>query len=356
MGYSFAYGIANVRDLIVTESQRAPSGKLTVNQMRVDHQTVAPTPRFWTSFFHRYGVSESIFRYFQPVEVFNRIAECVSNEEVRYCVERHDNGRRRLLAVSNPDRAVIRHGEVVDLVNRYDGVDIDYADGVVTSTHTPGSGERSFTVGGDHFQHRFVLETPIDGYSHPKIYLSFLRTVCSNGMVGYDRAFRSDISWGKDIGHCISRALDGFDNGEGYAALRQRFESAQKSWASVRECSELYKLLAKMSDGQAIKSDHWLRDFHRMTGNLSTVYGLANLDAISQKRQRLLPARCRVYDLLNFSSEMATHRAEPQARRSLQGFLGNMISDEYDMEGTAESVADFADFFVQDAAADAVKN
>ncbi|MFW6169072.1 MAG: DUF932 domain-containing protein [Planctomycetota bacterium] len=356
MGYSFVYGIANVRDLLVTDSQRAASGKLTVNQMRVDQQSVTPTSRFWTSFFHRYGVSESIFRYFQPVEVFNRIAQCVSNEQLRYCIEQQDNGRRRLLAVSNPDRAVIRHGEVVDLVGRYDGIDIDYADGVVTSTHTPGSGARSFTIGGDHFQHRFVMETPIDGYSHPKIYLSFLRTVCSNGMVGYDRAFRSDISWGKDIAHCISRALDGFDNGEGYAALRQRFDSAQKSWASVRECSELYKLLAKMSDGQSIKSDHWLRDFHRMTGNLSTVYGLANLDAISQKRQRLLPARCRVYDLLNFSSEMATHRAQPQARRSLQGFLGNMISDEYDMEGTAESVTDFADFFVQDAAPDAAKN
>lgn len=294
MGYSFTYGVTNVQDLIVTESRRAASGKLTVNRMQVDHQAVVPTPRFWTSFFHRYGVSESVFRYFQPVEVFNRIAERVSNDELRYCVEQRDRGPSRLLAVSNPNRAVIRHGEVVDLVKRYEGMDIDYADGVVTSTHTPGSGERSFMVGGDQFQHRFVMETPVDGYSHPKIYLSFLRTVCSNGMVGYDRAFRSDISWGKDIAHCISRALDGFDNGEGYAALRQRFESAQISWASVRECSELYKILAKMSDGQAIQCDHWLRDFHRMTGNLSTIYGLANLDAISQKRQRLLPARCRV--------------------------------------------------------------
>lgn len=356
MGYSFTYGIANVQDLMVTDSERTSSGKLAVKRMHVDDHSVTPTPRFWTSFFHRYGVSESIFRYFQPAEVFTRIAERASNDQIRYCIERRDNRPPQLLAVSNPSRPVIRHGEVVDLVHRYDGMDVDYADGVVRSTHVPGSGERPFTVGGDRFQHRFVMETPIDGYSQPKIYLSFLRTVCSNGMVGYGRAFRSDISIGKDIAHCISRVLDGFDNGEGYAALRQRFESAQTSWASVRECSDMYRILAKNSDGHAIKCDHWLRDFHRMTGNLSTVYGLANLDAISQKRQRLLPARCRVYDLLNFASEMATHRAEPQGRRALQAFIGTMISDEYDMEGTAQSVTDFADFFVQDSVNEALRN
>jgi hypothetical protein len=191
------------------------------------------------------------------------------------------------------------------------------------------------------------METPIDGFGHPRIYLSFLRQVCSNGMIGYAKAFRSDISLGKDIAHCIGRALDGFDNGEGYAALRQRFESAQQSWASVRECAELCKQLSLMNDGESLKANHWLGDFRRMTGDLNTLYGLANLDAISQKRQRVLPTRCRVYDLLNFASEMATHRASPAASRRLQGFIGSIISDEYDMEGTAQSVTEFADFFVQ---------
>lgn len=53
---------------------------------------------------------------------------------------------------------------------------------------------------------------------------------------------------------------------------------------------------------------------------------------------------------------MATHRAEPQARRTLQGFLGNIISDEYDMEGTAESVTDFADFFAQESKTEPLNN
>ena len=42
------------------------------------------------------------------------------------------------------------------------------------------------------------------------------------------------------------RALDGFRSDEGYAALRQRFEAAAKSWASVYEAQSLYRLLVRM--------------------------------------------------------------------------------------------------------------
>ncbi len=352
MKWSFEYGLTTVQDLRVVDAARSVSGRLSIKRMLVDDTVVKPTRRFWKSFFVRFGISDNVFRYFQPEEVFQRISEQASSDVLRYCIEHGGQGATKLLAVTNPDRPVIRHGEVAELVLRHGGTDMKYADGVVTSTHTPRSGERPFSIGGDSFEHRFVMETPVDGFSHPKIYLSFLRRVCTNGMIGYGRAFRSDISLGKEIAHCISRALGGFDNGEGYAALRQRFESAQKSWASVRECAELCKQLMQMNDGASIKADHWLRDFHQMTGNLNTLYGMANLDAISQKRQRVLPTRCRVYDLLNFASEMATHRASPDAGRRLQAFIGSMISDEYDMEGTAQNMTDFADFFVQDSATD----
>jgi hypothetical protein len=85
-----------------------------------------------------------------------------------------------------------------------------------------------------------------------------------------------------------------------------------------------------------------------MTGRLHELYGLANLDALSVKRQRVLPARCRVYDLLNFASEVATHHSTTEGGRSMQAFIGSMISDEFDMEGTAATVTDFADFLVAD--------
>ena len=44
---------------------------------------------------------------------------------------------------------------------------------------------------------------------------------------------------------------------------------------------------------------------------------------------------------------MATHRADPSARQVLHAFIGKVLSDEYDMEGTAETVTDFADFFIK---------
>jgi len=344
----FEYGFAQIQQLQVAEASRSDNGRLQIKSLEVDGRRVVPTPRFWKSLFARFFISDNIFRYFEPAEVFERIAQRAKDDELRYCLESSGAAPPRLLAVTNPQKPIIRHAEVRDLATRHGALQAEYAGGIVSTTHTPRAGDRPFSIGGDSFQHRFIMETPIDGFGHPRIFLSFLRKVCANGMIGYARAFRSDISLGKDIAHCIGRALDGFDNGEGYAALRQRFESAQQSWASVRECSELGKLLMDMNDGQSLRVPDWSKDFRRMTGNLSVLYGLANLDAISLKRQRVLPARCRVYDLLNFASEMATHRASPPARRRLQGFIGSLISDEYDMEGTAQSITDFAEFFVQD--------
>jgi hypothetical protein len=241
---------------------------------------------------------------------------------------------------------VIQHHEVLDLINRHEGGNIVYNEGTITSTHVPRSGHRAFSIHGDAFQQRFVMDTPIDGYSRPKIYLSMLRMVCSNGAIGYSPAFRSEISAGKDLSHCITRALESYDNEDGYCALRQRFESAQRSWASIQECHRLYKVLARMHGKQELGAEARMADFYRVTGNLHEIYGLANLDALSVKRQRVLPARCRVYDLINYASELATHHARPMGQRNLQAFIGSLISDEYDMEGTAEKVEDFKDFFV----------
>ncbi|MCA9270073.1 MAG: hypothetical protein KDA41_16440, partial [Planctomycetales bacterium] len=255
-------------------------------------------------------------------------------------------GAAKLLAVSSPKRPLIAFDEVRDLVQRYGAHDVSYHEGVVKSTHTPRGGQRPFDINGDRFEHRFVMETPVDGFSHPKVYLSFLRQVCSNGAIGYGRAFRSDISLGKEIGLCIARALDSYDNEEGYAALRQRFASAQTSWASVRECRQATKVLEKVGLASGGRRRHLQQAFHRMSGNLNELYGLANLDALSGKRQRVLPSRCRVYDVINFLSEVATHHTAPAAAQSLQALVGTMISDEYDLEGTAATGTEFADLFL----------
>ena len=100
-----------------------------------------------------------------------------------------------------------------------------------------------------------------------------------------------------------------------------------------------------MPRSQALRSQV-LRSFRKMTGDMAEIYGLANLDALSVKRQRTLPAACKVYDLLNFTSELATHHAGDQGQRMLQASIGSLVGGEYDLEGTADQFGDWRDFFI----------
>jgi hypothetical protein len=219
--------------------------------------------------------------------------------------------------------------------------------------------------------------TPIDGYGSPNLYLSLLRIACLNGMIGFSKVFRSSLALGKgadDVTPSLTRALDGFNNDEGYAAIRARIESAGKSWASVYESQQMYKLLVRLhSDRLLDVNDQRLakgttiadllttpkagqtddtigspiiKAFHRMCGDPAESYGLANLDSLSAKRQRTLPVDCTMYDLINFTTEVASHYADPAGGRLLQAWVGSQISDEYDMEGTKDKFTDFADFLV----------
>ncbi|TWU57998.1 DUF932 domain-containing protein [Rubripirellula reticaptiva] len=351
----FSYGIATVADLQVDRVQPTEAGKVSLKDLRIDGQPVVATRRFWRSFFSRFGIAENVFRYFTPAEVFNRIEEVNADTAFRFCIANHTDtdGRtkRDLLAVTSPKKPVIRHDEVVDLITRYGGSDVRYHNGLVLSTHAPRGGSRQFAIGGDQFRDRFCLETPIDGYGHPRLFLSMMRMVCSNGMIGYARAFRSDVPVGKHMDHCISRAIESFDNGDGYVALRQRFESSQSSWASVHECLTLATTLEKAKREKQLLCEGVLGRLRGIAGNLSELYGLSNIEALSDKRQRILPSKARVYDLINFASEIATHHATPDGANRIQAYIGTLVSDEYDLEGTAEKSADFDDFFIEDSEA-----
>ncbi len=349
----FEYGVASVKDLQIRRVERSKGGRVTLRDVEIDGRAVMATKRFWRSFFAKFGIAENVFRYFSPHEIFDRISNLHADDSFQYClandVPRHrskGDSKTDLLAITSVKRPVIRYEEVKALLEKFGGEDIQYVDGVVMSLHQPRGGSRRLQIGGDEFRDRFCMETPIDGYGHPRLFLSMLRTVCSNGMVGYAKVFRSDIPVGKQMAHCISRAIDSYDNGDGYAALRQRLESAQSSWASVRECLVLGQLLEKLNKEKQATSDGLMPRFRQMIGSLSEFYGLANLEALSDKRRRVLPAKCRIYDLLNFSSELASHHTTPTGALRMQAFLGTLISDEYDLEGTAENTTDFDAFFI----------
>ncbi|MEM6313502.1 MAG: DUF932 domain-containing protein, partial [Planctomycetota bacterium] len=301
---------------------------------------------FWSSLFHRFGLTGNVFRYFDYDEVFERVVDSSPDDRLRLCVERTPDRKPRLLAVSNPKRGLLGFDDSAELVQQNQGQRLRYHDGTLTSEHTPHSGNFGFDIGGDTFHNRFVCEIPVDGFGQPRIYLSLLRQVCDNGMVGYSRAFRSDIRVGNDAHHTLARALGQFDSDEGFAAIRQRFESAQRSWASVREVLQLRQTLTRCRRVGDELTSPFIHALDKTAGDLHGLYGVANLDNLSVKRQRILPARCRVYDLLNLASEIATHQTDAKGTLALNAYIGTLVSEEYDLEGTAEKVPDFQDLFL----------
>jgi hypothetical protein len=187
--------------------------------------------------------------------------------------------------------------------------------------------------------------------------------VCRNGLVAYANAFQSQLAVGKQadsVIHSIARALDSYSNDEGYAAIQQRLDASTKSWASIRETANLYKLLAKLlthdhvrravpaDDQPATEApDGVLHSYTRLTGDMAEMYGLASVETLPVKRQGVLPAKCSMYDLLNFATEVATHRTvTPFGKLQLQAWVGRTIADRngFDLEGTRERFGDFAEF------------
>jgi len=304
-------------------------------RIRLQNRSYETSHRFWTSFFSRFGFSDSMFKYFGHQEVFDRICKLQPSTELRFCASEGS-----MLAVSNPGRPVANPNKLLELVKKFGGSDISYHDGVVTSSHTPDSGKRDCKIGPDSFYNRFVLETPVDGYGNPSTYLALWREICSNGAVAMTPTFRSEIVSGNDPIYNIARTLDTFDSDDGFAALRQRFQTAQISPASLWECLRLFRVLRTTGDSESVKS------YEKVVGDIYNVYGVANLDGISSKKLRLLPAKCKMYDLLNLASEIATHRAKAQNALKLQSWIGTTVSDEYDLEGTSPKAGDFEETFL----------
>jgi len=370
-----------------------------VTRLSIADRQFLPTSRFWTSLCSTYsthGLSTKVFKLFSHREVLQRLTDVLGGDDkarVRYTYEDKGSAPGHLLAVTLPSKPVVAYERITETLQRYGALSAEYGTGIVRSTHTPNH-MQDFAIAGDGFAHQYVMETPIDGFGNPLIYLSLLRQACSNGMIGYSRAFRTEVSMGRgdtknaDLMFSLERALDSFSNEEGYSALRNRFETATKSWASIAECNRVYKVLCAMAQhslflkepstgaklvnqmaarreaalGSVDRGDGFeqdqpgggspvvvkiMRGYSALTGDLCSIYGLTHLDALSRKKMAQLPAHCSMYDLLNFTTEVATHYCDQKSGRLLQAEVGNFVSSEYDLEGSkAEGAKEqFADWF-----------
>ena len=331
-----------------TEAPReAAEGTLPQNALvDIDGEHCRISKRFWKSVFARYRFGSSTFRYFRPEEVFRRICEVSRDDQLRVMVEHPKKGPPVALAVSRPNEALVTIDDVRDLARRHGARESFYSGGMVSCTFTPRSGEKALAIGSDDFANRFTLDVPIDGYGSASIHVALVRMICTNGAIGLHRAFASDVPSSRDPRHTLERAIECFDHADGFAAIRERFLAAQLSWASVRDAHGLHRQLVKTTFTDPARKSAALHDYDRLTGRIQEFYGVTNLDTLPVRRQRLLPVKCRVYDLLNFASEVATHATEPAASRHLQSWIGTTLADEYDLEGTAEQAKEFADLLL----------
>jgi hypothetical protein len=330
----------------------------------VGDRPVGTTDRFWTSLYARFGFNKSIFNYFDPAEVFERVSSVRPDDKLRFTYQTNEGTKMpSLLAVSNPTKSIIPMDDAMELLSGYKPMtDISFADGQLRSTFAP-RGEAPFEIGGDAFEARFDTLVPIDGYGSAQTILGTLRVVCTNGMVAFSKAFSNKIPGGTDSDGGLSRieqVIQSYGNDEGFDALRRRLDSATTSYASVAECNQMSIAIMHSLGANGGKGEESTRDvldrFDRMTGNFISMYGLVSANTMGRKRLASLPSRCTSYDLMNFGTEVATHKVENETRRrGIQGVVGSMLAGEYDLEGSAAGGQDFVTVFLERDKAEATK-
>lgn len=353
---SIDYNLFNLDQVKLETRTHERTGKVSISNMEVNGQETQYTDRFGISLAALYGFSPSIFNYFQPDEVIARICERKPDQSwIRLTEEVDEGGDRRALAVSRPARPVLRADSLQRMLLRRNGEGVSYENGVFTSWHKPAvGGDVPVEIGNDTFKNRFTMEIPIDGYGRPNAYISMLREICSNGMVGYSKAFRSSIQIGNrsdaEPFPVMERFIESFNNEEGFIAIKQRMGSALRSPASLNELYSLYQTLnhtRMASINRKIGGERTVADkLWDLGGDIARIYGLVNMDSLSAKKRAHIPAACSVYDLVNFSTEVATHYATPDQGRKLQSWVGTTISNEYDLEGTLEEDEEPQDLFL----------
>lgn len=348
---------ASLNDIGIIKSIH--NGKEVMDRINFKGDELEISDRFLNSMCSLLRISKSVFSLFEPNEVLSRAKDRLKLDKVR--LTSVDGRALALTKFGKPIVDINAHGKILD---NFGCQKAEYVDGVVRSYHTPSipSGSEIF---GDKFAHQFVIDTPVDGYGLPAAFASILRLVCSNGLVGYSPAFKSEINLGRGENPMaiMERFIESYNNEEAYDAMRRRVEASRTSPASVYEVNKLQKILSAqgmrslhndVNFRQSIDgSMHILSDITRkldqMAGDPLDKYGVVSFNALDDKRMRMLPVDCTVYDIINLATEVSSHRADEIQSRKINAHIGDLITKQYDLEGTISSddVCDFVpDFYL----------
>lgn len=366
--------VARPTDKYKNNQGRGSTKNLLNTAIEFNGGTYFPSQRFWNSFCAKVGVGTNVFNLFTHDEVYNRVVrenKFSATGNVRIL---EDTKTNNLLAITDPAKPIINWQNLLNLINQKDGYDVAYNNGIVTSMHSL-STDLPVKVGGEDFNQRIAVHTPIDGYGSPSVYLALLRQVCANGMVAMSKAFKTTVNIGKkdsssDIEYSLERMFDSFSNDEGFDALIRRLDAARRAKLSVREFENAQRIIASIpckdrkEDGD-LKISPELRRFSNMAGSLHAKYGLSHLQQMTEKQMSLLETDMSIYEAINFITEVTTHRLNMSNSKhgniamKLNGWVGSLISRPFDLEGTIDEdkVKDeFQDLYFSDSIAKASLN
>ena len=343
------YEVANLSDVGISTTTVLSRGRERQKlHLNVNGVNAEETKRFWHAFNPRFGITENFFRHFSHAEVFNRIVSTAGGTNLRFAIDESEPGTPRLLGVAPATSTIIRPEDILSVAEQHGGETLKYRDGVVSMLLPPLSGHHAFSIGGDDFKNRFQLSVPVDGFGKPTMTLALLRLICANGLVASHNFFRTEINMGegKDPLYTINRAVGAYDDDKAYDIIARRIQSAQHSMASVEEAQQLHDFLVRIG----VPNDQ-MGVFRAAVGNVVELYGVANSNAISKKRRRQLPSTATVYDLINFATELSTHHMGGEKANVVGGYIGKMVTEEFDLEGSLAEGRDFRDLFLQKKAA-----
>lgn len=321
----FTSEIVSLDDLIPVDCNAA-TGSFAIEFNGEHFQT---TPRFLTSLARKLKFSNNIFNYFSGEEVFSRVYERAPDVSFRVTF---DNQEKKVLGVVDQTKKILPV-QIACKIFADDPkvIDVQYEDGVWKAELDI---DQYFIVKNDsEYRRKFFLHYPVDGVNMPAIYLAVERQICANGATALVNQFKTEIEINDQSGTHLSRLLRSFSNESGFLALESRIARAQETFASVAELLRIENLINTQINDREVASQLTNR-LEEIAGDPCARYEVTSLNNIPPKRRSLLPVDCSVNDLLNFCSELATHRHNLINRKELFDVLfGTLLASEYDLEG-----------------------
>lgn len=349
------------RDIQLQLDPDHPS-KLSNASLSIAGLSYIMSDRFEGSLLHLLGTNREIFDLFELPEVTQRAIARGQIGPQRLTIENRGGEERHALGMVSAALPLIGQDEIMEILTRTGAKHIAYAEGLIEGFYdVPRDGE--LEILGDRYVRGFRVAHPLDGYGLTEGMVTLWRQACQNGMIADYGAFAQTIPFDKSEsgGVTLERYIRSFAGLDAFAAFQMRLEAARRSPASVAEVAQLHRVVflgeepsgAPWPQSRDVVSTRVAADaavssrFDQMAGTVTELYGVAAYHDIPKKRQRLSPMRATVNDLMNFATEFSTHHASTGMARRLDAWLGRLITQEYDLEGTLKAGEQPRDLFLR---------